>query len=124
MTAYLRQCLTAWLLLRWIDDSTTAAREGCGSLCTARITNERRRVQSGYLPFQTRVLYLPHQNDRLQVDSEDIQNTLDSHNQELTVDELIDMHEQKQNIEDLESLDPVHSEDRMTIGNLTEGFSV
>ncbi|GFU36619.1 hypothetical protein TNCV_802771 [Trichonephila clavipes] len=30
------------------------------------------------------------------------------------------MHEQEQNIEELESLDPFQSEDRMTIGNLTE----
>ncbi|GFX37673.1 uncharacterized protein TNCV_1261101 [Trichonephila clavipes] len=28
VTAYLRQCLTVWLLLRWIDGTTTAAREG------------------------------------------------------------------------------------------------
>ncbi|GFV99489.1 hypothetical protein TNCV_5078531 [Trichonephila clavipes] len=46
---------------------------------------------------------------------------LDSHNQELTIDELIDMHEQ--DIEELQSLDPVQK-DRMTIGNLREGLSL
>ncbi|GFT87734.1 uncharacterized protein TNCV_4000871 [Trichonephila clavipes] len=55
----------------------------------------------------------------LQVDSDDVQKLLDSHNQKLTIDEFIEM--QEQDIEELESLDPVHSEDRMTIGNLTEG---
>ncbi|GFW70731.1 hypothetical protein TNCV_2922861 [Trichonephila clavipes] len=39
-TSYLHQCLTIWLLLRWIDGATTAASEGCGSLCRARVTNE------------------------------------------------------------------------------------
>ncbi|GFX76968.1 hypothetical protein TNCV_2258311 [Trichonephila clavipes] len=32
--------LTAWLHFRWIEGTTTAAREGSGSLCTARVTNE------------------------------------------------------------------------------------
>ncbi|GFT98131.1 hypothetical protein TNCV_789501 [Trichonephila clavipes] len=45
----------------------------------------------------------------LEVDSDDVQEVLDSHNQELTMDELIEMHEQ--HIEELESLDPVKSED-------------
>ncbi|GFX83443.1 hypothetical protein TNCV_323921 [Trichonephila clavipes] len=33
-------CLTAWLLLQWIDGTTTAAREGCSSLYTDRVINE------------------------------------------------------------------------------------
>ncbi|GFV03215.1 hypothetical protein TNCV_4018121 [Trichonephila clavipes] len=43
---------------------------------------------------------------------------------ELTIDELIEMHEQEQDIEELESLDPDQSEDRMTVGNLTESVSL
>ncbi|GFV50602.1 hypothetical protein TNCV_2212651 [Trichonephila clavipes] len=39
---------------------------------------------------------------------------------ELTIDELIEMHEQ--DIEELESSDPVQS-DGLTVGNLTEGLS-
>ncbi|GFW77722.1 hypothetical protein TNCV_134131 [Trichonephila clavipes] len=41
----------------------------------------------------------------LEVDSDGVQKLLDFHNQELTIDELIEMDEQKQDIEDLESLD-------------------
>ncbi|GFS94535.1 tigger transposable element-derived protein 1 [Trichonephila clavipes] len=58
----------------------------------------------------------------LEVDSVDVQGLLDSHNLELTIDELIEMHEQ--NIEELESLDPVQSEDRMMIGYLTGGLNL
>ncbi|GFU21923.1 hypothetical protein TNCV_3283931 [Trichonephila clavipes] len=54
----------------------------------------------------------------LEVDSVEVQELLDSHNHELTVDELIEMHEQEQ---DIEELDPVQSEDRMAVGNVTEG---
>ncbi|GFW39355.1 hypothetical protein TNCV_1833381 [Trichonephila clavipes] len=39
----------------------------------------------------------------LEVDSGDILELLDSHNQELTMDELIEMYEQEQSIEKLES---------------------
>ncbi|GFX84522.1 hypothetical protein TNCV_560371 [Trichonephila clavipes] len=53
----------------------------------------------------------------LEVDSGDVQKLVDSHNQELTIDELIE--QQDQGIE--ESLDPIKSEDRMVVGNLTEG---
>ncbi|GFY27344.1 tigger transposable element-derived protein 1 [Trichonephila clavipes] len=56
------------------------------------------------------------------VDSEDVQELLDSHNQEMTIDELIEMHEQGQNNEEFKALDPVQSEDRITVGNLTESF--
>ncbi|GFV45421.1 retrovirus-related Pol polyprotein from transposon 412 [Trichonephila clavipes] len=45
-----------------------------------------------------------------------------SHHQELTMDELIEMHEQEQDVE-LESLDSVQSEDRMAVWNLTEDLS-
>ncbi|GFY32703.1 hypothetical protein TNCV_4638091 [Trichonephila clavipes] len=37
----------------------------------------------------------------LEVDSDDIQQLLDSHNKELTMDELIEMHEQAQDSEEL-----------------------
>ncbi|GFX04251.1 transposable element Tcb1 transposase [Trichonephila clavipes] len=40
----------------------------------------------------------------------------------LTMGELLEMHEQEQDIEDLESLDPGQSEDRMKAVILTEGF--
>ncbi|GFU34786.1 hypothetical protein TNCV_2319821 [Trichonephila clavipes] len=53
----------------------------------------------------------------LEAVSDDVQELLDAHNQEPTIDNLIEMHEQ--DIEELESLDPVQSEDRMTVGNLT-----
>ncbi|GFS62578.1 hypothetical protein TNCV_1263311 [Trichonephila clavipes] len=46
----------------------------------------------------------------LEVNSDDVQELLDFHNQELTSDDLIEMHEQKEVIEELESLDPVQSE--------------
>ncbi|GFS82449.1 hypothetical protein TNCV_4777601 [Trichonephila clavipes] len=42
--------------------------------------------------------------------------------QELTFYELIEIH--KQDIEDLESVDLVQSDDRMTVGNLREGLSL
>ncbi|GFU76915.1 hypothetical protein TNCV_4520711 [Trichonephila clavipes] len=60
----------------------------------------------------------------LEMDSDGVQELLDFHNQELTMDELIEMHEQKQDIEKFESLNPVQSEDRMTVGNLTEGLNL
>ncbi|GFS62074.1 hypothetical protein TNCV_476461 [Trichonephila clavipes] len=53
----------------------------------------------------------------LELGSEDVQELLNSHFQELIMDKLIEMHEQEQDIE--EYLDPVQSEDQMTIGNLT-----
>ncbi|GFU92267.1 hypothetical protein TNCV_1338481 [Trichonephila clavipes] len=56
----------------------------------------------------------------LEVDSDDVQELLDSHKKELTMDELIAMHEQ--DIDELESLNPVQLEHRMTVGNLTEGL--
>ncbi|GFW59201.1 hypothetical protein TNCV_2781321 [Trichonephila clavipes] len=52
-------------------------------------------------------------------DSDDLQELLVFHNQALTIDELIEMYEQ--DIEELESLDPVQSEDRMTVGYFREG---
>ncbi|GFW58670.1 hypothetical protein TNCV_378531 [Trichonephila clavipes] len=57
----------------------------------------------------------------LEMDKDDVQELLDSHNQELTTDELIEMHEQEHDIEELEFFYPVQSEGRMTVGNLTEG---
>ncbi|GFX21169.1 hypothetical protein TNCV_4367481 [Trichonephila clavipes] len=40
-----------------------------------------------------------HRQINLELDSDDVQELLDSHNQELTIDEVIEMHEQKQDIE-------------------------
>ncbi|GFT25061.1 hypothetical protein TNCV_179731 [Trichonephila clavipes] len=42
----------------------------------------------------------------VEVNSDDVQDLLDSHNKELTMDELVEMHEQKQDIEELKSSDP------------------
>ncbi|GFV62393.1 hypothetical protein TNCV_4680051 [Trichonephila clavipes] len=57
----------AWLLLRWIDVSTTVLREGCGSLCTARVSNEDRKIRSEHLMFLKRVSCRLRQNDCLLV---------------------------------------------------------
>ncbi|GFW46328.1 uncharacterized protein TNCV_1388301 [Trichonephila clavipes] len=53
----------------------------------------------------------------LEVESDDVQELLDSHNHELTIDELIEIHEQEQDIEELECLNPVQSEDIMTLSS-------
>ncbi|GFT26244.1 tigger transposable element-derived protein 1 [Trichonephila clavipes] len=53
-------------------------------------------------------------------DNDDVQEVLDSHDQELTIDEHIEI---ETDIEKLESLDPIQPEDRMMVGNLTEGDS-
>ncbi|GFT12865.1 hypothetical protein TNCV_5095761 [Trichonephila clavipes] len=53
--------------------------------------------------------------------SEDIQELLVSYNQELTMDELIEMHEQ--GIEELVFIDPVQSQGRMAVGDLTESLN-
>ncbi|GFW47891.1 hypothetical protein TNCV_2400781 [Trichonephila clavipes] len=49
---------------------------------------------------------------------------LDSDNQELTINKLIEMHEQEQDVGELQSKDPVKSEDKMTVGNSIEGLSL
>ncbi|GFU67370.1 hypothetical protein TNCV_640701 [Trichonephila clavipes] len=51
----------------------------------------------------------------LEVDSDDVQELLASPNQELTNDELIEMHEQKQDIEEHEYLDPIQSIHQITL---------
>ncbi|GFT65396.1 uncharacterized protein TNCV_1609271 [Trichonephila clavipes] len=58
------------------------------------------------------------------MDSVFVQELLDSHNQELTIDELIEMHERERDIEELEPLEPVQCEDRMTFRKLTEENSL
>ncbi|GFX11891.1 hypothetical protein TNCV_2996751 [Trichonephila clavipes] len=45
----------------------------------------------------------------LEVDNNDVQELLDSNNHEFIIDELIEMHEQEQDIEELESLNPIQS---------------
>ncbi|GFU57320.1 hypothetical protein TNCV_3635051 [Trichonephila clavipes] len=40
----------------------------------------------------------------LEVDSDDVQELLDSDNQELTIDELLELHELEQDIQELQSL--------------------
>ncbi|GFT79396.1 tigger transposable element-derived protein 1 [Trichonephila clavipes] len=54
----------------------------------------------------------------LEVKSDDVQELLDLRNQ-MTIDELLEVHEQ-----DILSSNPVQSEDRMTVGNLTEGLNL
>ncbi|GFW69684.1 hypothetical protein TNCV_1883281 [Trichonephila clavipes] len=51
------------------------------------------------------------------MDSVDLQELLDSRNQNLTIDEIVKRHEQEQDVEELEYLDPVQTEDRMTVGS-------
>ncbi|GFY03248.1 hypothetical protein TNCV_1172081 [Trichonephila clavipes] len=65
-----------------------------------------------------KVVYLARQIN-LKVDSNDIQALPDFHNQELTMDEPTEIHEQ--DIEEFESL--FQSDDRMTVGDLTDGLS-
>ncbi|GFW79332.1 uncharacterized protein TNCV_2477391 [Trichonephila clavipes] len=60
----------------------------------------------------------------LGVDCDVVEELLDSHNLELTIDELIEIHEKEQDIAELESVDPVQSEDRVTVGTLTENLSL
>ncbi|GFX90804.1 hypothetical protein TNCV_3166351 [Trichonephila clavipes] len=60
----------------------------------------------------------------LNVDSDDVQELLNSHDQEQTIDELIEMHEQEQDIEELESLDIFQTEDRMMFESLTKGHKL
>ncbi|GFW32127.1 tigger transposable element-derived protein 1 [Trichonephila clavipes] len=59
-----------------------------------------------------------------EADSDGVQELLDSQNWELTIDELIEMNEQEQDIGEFDSLDPFQSEDRITVGNLTESLSL
>ncbi|GFV55184.1 hypothetical protein TNCV_1382051 [Trichonephila clavipes] len=76
-----------------------------------------KRNQSQY-QFIEEVVDLSRQIN-LEVDSDDVQKLLDSHNQELAMDELIEMHEQ-----DIESLDPVQSEDRIMAPNMEMGSGI
>ncbi|GFV68531.1 hypothetical protein TNCV_3129871 [Trichonephila clavipes] len=59
----------------------------------------------------------------LEVDDDDVQELLDSHDQELKMDELIEMREQEQDIEELVSLDLIQSEYQMRVENWTESLS-
>ncbi|GFW20887.1 hypothetical protein TNCV_1051081 [Trichonephila clavipes] len=61
---------------------------------------------------------------KLEMDSDEVQELLKINNQELTTDELIEMHEQEQDIEELQSLNPVQLEDRTSVGNFIEGISL
>ncbi|PRD35406.1 UNVERIFIED_CONTAM: Lachesin [Trichonephila clavipes] len=58
----------------------------------------------------------------LEVNRDNAKKLLDYHNQELTIDELIEMHEQDQGIE-LESLDPAQSKDRRTEWKFARKFN-
>ncbi|GFW27765.1 hypothetical protein TNCV_766461 [Trichonephila clavipes] len=57
----------------------------------------------------------------LDVDSKEFKVLRNSHNQDLTMDELIEMQEQAQHIEELKSLDPIQSEDRLARNRLVIG---
>ncbi|GFV96410.1 hypothetical protein TNCV_2869871 [Trichonephila clavipes] len=45
--------------LRWIDGTMTAEREGCSSY-HVRVTNEGRKVRSGYLPNESEYFTAHH----------------------------------------------------------------
>ncbi|GFW97880.1 hypothetical protein TNCV_1426431 [Trichonephila clavipes] len=60
----------------------------------------------------------------LEVDSDDEQELLGFYNEELKMDELIEMHGQEQDIQELESLDRFQSEDRLMVGNFTESLNL
>lgn len=66
------------------------------------------------------VVNLARQLD-LEVNGDDVNELLDSHSQELTIDELIEMREQ--NVTESDTSDPVPPEKHMTIASLTEGLS-
>ncbi|GFX25428.1 hypothetical protein TNCV_1424121 [Trichonephila clavipes] len=51
----------------------------------------------------------------LEVNGDDVQEVLDTYNEQLTMDELIEMHEQKKTIEEFVSFYLVQSEDRMML---------
>ncbi|GFW42376.1 hypothetical protein TNCV_239731 [Trichonephila clavipes] len=55
----------------------------------------------------------------LEMDSDEVQELLDSHSQELAIDELIEMHEQKQDIEEPKSLEQRRSYRRISLINDT-----
>ncbi|GFT54414.1 hypothetical protein TNCV_2727481 [Trichonephila clavipes] len=76
-------------------------------------TDESRCVNEEVVDFARKIY--------LEVDSDDVQELLDSHHPELTIDELMKMLEK--DIEELESLDPIQSEDQIKIGNFTVRFS-
>ncbi|GFW58827.1 hypothetical protein TNCV_4046661 [Trichonephila clavipes] len=57
----------------------------------------------------------------IRMGSYDVQEVLDFHNQQLAMDELMKVHEKNQNIE---SLYPVHTADRMMAGNWTEDLGL
>ncbi|GFV32021.1 hypothetical protein TNCV_1195531 [Trichonephila clavipes] len=60
----------------------------------------------------------------LEVDSDDVQQMLDSHNHKLTIGELIQMHEQDHDIVKLVFRPKIRLEDRMTFGNFTKTLSL
>ncbi|GFW41912.1 hypothetical protein TNCV_6211 [Trichonephila clavipes] len=98
--------------------------------CFASRTKEVTRTESTCVTLlRDRLLYsVPYRISvgfqiNLEVDRDDVQKLLDSHNQEVTIDELLEMHEQEQDIEELESFESAQSEDRMTVGNLIESLS-
>ncbi|GFW45912.1 unconventional myosin-XV [Trichonephila clavipes] len=76
--------------------------------------------ESTLLSFRENDIIRVVKNRNLHLDKE----LLDSQNQESTMDELIELHGQEQDIEKLESLDIVQAKDGMTVGNLAEGLSL
>ncbi|GFU36707.1 hypothetical protein TNCV_3311971 [Trichonephila clavipes] len=61
------------------------------------------------LPYLEDVCTCAIREINFKVDSDDVQEVVDSYSQELTIDELIEMYEQ--DVEELESIDPVQSKD-------------
>ncbi|GFW85681.1 hypothetical protein TNCV_853311 [Trichonephila clavipes] len=58
----------------------------------------------------------------LEMDSDDVEELLDFHNPELTIDELMEM--QEQDIEELKFVNLIQSEDQMMVENLTEALNL
>ncbi|GFW61459.1 tigger transposable element-derived protein 1 [Trichonephila clavipes] len=101
-----------------VREDTGAPDEGV--TCAWKLANKEKIVKTGEIGNGIEELADLARKINLEVDSDNLQGLLDSHNQELKMDELIKIHQQERGIEELESLDPVQS-DRVMVGNLTEG---
>ncbi|GFV23507.1 hypothetical protein TNCV_4782181 [Trichonephila clavipes] len=83
-----------------------------------RLTASGRAVLSTIRDFQILLSVALARQLNLEVESDGVRELLDSHHRELTTEELVE-----KNI-DYESLDAVQSEDRMMVGNWTEGVDL
>ncbi|GFX03906.1 hypothetical protein TNCV_4678111 [Trichonephila clavipes] len=78
--------------------STVFRREICGYRYSRRDTASHLRYPDLREPEKQTVDLVTQTN--LEVDSEDVQGLLNSHNQELTIDDLTEIHNQEQDIEE------------------------